>query len=80
MTPEAFSTLSSVRVSVEPEATVSVHGHAVGLSRDITCVYEDSAISDRTCCQFKVEDVDAADKADVDEAVLSCPEHAIALE
>jgi ferredoxin len=26
------------------------------------------------------DDVDAADKADIDEAVLSCPEHAIALE
>jgi ferredoxin len=25
-------------------------------------------------------DVDDADRADVDEAVLSCPEHAIALE
>ena len=26
------------------------------------------------------DDVDDADKADVDEAVLSCPEHAITLE
>ena len=25
------------------------------------------------------KDVDAADKADIDEAILSCPEHAIAL-
>ncbi|CDO90219.1 ferredoxin [Mycobacterium triplex] len=26
------------------------------------------------------DEVDAADKADVDEAVLSCPEHAVILE